>query len=197
MKSKLRDLVVVLPWLFLPLLLLVGCSSVNQYKAPSAQSAASTSRGAAIELTRGDGVAFYGELLAVEPPLVYVLQAQSGAVIALNYATAQRVVIQNYRPHAKTLWWWSAAGMATTFTHGFFLILTLPAWTISAGLATFLTTLHGQTREPDPMWARYPQGMPPSMKERIGKRPPSHENRGKRGAPADPPPDEAPENRVF
>ncbi|MBI5512467.1 MAG: hypothetical protein HY909_01790 [Deltaproteobacteria bacterium] len=69
---------------------------------------------------------------------------------------------------------WSIAGLVSTITHGFFLVISAPVWLLSGSIVTALnwspTTRLANCSEAAP-YARFPQGLPESMRERASGSP--------------------------
>jgi hypothetical protein len=105
-----------------------------------------------------------GELLAVNPCFVYVLDEKQ--TIAVPLATVEAVNVELYPSHAGAVAGLTALGTASTLSHGMFLIFTAPVW-LAVGIPSSVSLadrndfdLH---RSEAPMlfqYARFPQGLP-------------------------------------
>ncbi len=148
------------------LLAVVGCGT-PKYAAPTHKMSSSYAYGAAVRVTTPMGFVD-GELLAVESDRVYVLVPRSGIIEVPRDGTARFNVV-NYKASGTTLVVWGGLGTATTFSHGFFFILTAPAWVAMTGVSYLYTRMIGTGTEPEAKWARYPQGLPQALRSRIGR----------------------------
>lgn len=105
-----------------------------------------------------------GELLAVEQDNLMLL-TEDGAV-AMPLRRVKRVRIELYPSDALVLAAWSVGGILSTVSHGFFLILTAPAWLIlGGGLTIHSATTNKLDVEPGQFdklyqFARFPAGLP-------------------------------------
>ena len=119
-----------------------------------------------VELYEGDSVS--GELLAVDDTTVSVLTKTGTRWIAKN--NVSKVSVKLYASHAWELVGWTALGVVSTLSHGYFLIFTAPAWLL-IGLPTAAASgasnhLHVDQSHAAYLWqfARFPAGLPPAWR---------------------------------
>jgi hypothetical protein len=105
-----------------------------------------------------------GELLAVNPCFVYVLDDEQS--IAVPLATVESVNVELYPSHAGAIAGLTALGTASTLSHGVFLIFTAPVW-LAVGIPSSVSLadrndfdLHGSEAPMLFQYARFPQGLP-------------------------------------
>jgi len=118
-----------------------------------------------VEVELHEGKSVEGELLAVDDTTVTVLTKTGTRWIAKNEVS--RVSVKLYPSHAWELVGWTAAGVVSTLSHGFWLIFTAPAWLV-VGLPTAAGSaasnhLHVEEGDAVYLWqfARFPAGLPP------------------------------------
>jgi hypothetical protein len=65
---------------------------------------------------------------------------------------------------------WSAIGLASTASHGYFAAITAPSWGVVGGLSTYFAGAPERQGTCAELWpyARFPQGMPPRIADRFG-----------------------------
>jgi len=111
-----------------------------------------------------------GELIAVDGRSLYVDDARGRRSVALGKIKKVSLVLFSFGDGTGHDRWgylaWGLLGSVSTLTHGFFLILTFPAWVATAAVTTALpdddprrvVLEEGFTQ----LWplARYPQGLP-------------------------------------
>jgi hypothetical protein len=106
-----------------------------------------------------------GELLAVHST-VLVVMTDAGVVYYIPVGDVQAVRLHLMPVAPEHLGVWGAVGLATTPTHGGFLILTAPMWIVGTIAATALDTNASRPKLSGPdvahLWqyARFPQGLP-------------------------------------
>lgn len=159
--------------LFMISVMLSGCA---RNPAPAAwrltpAEAQRTARGAWIvlePLTSPDGdrsaePRIEGELIAADAGVIHILTA-SGLRSVLR-AAPRRMTIVGYRTPSAALVGWSAAGAASTLSHGGFLIFTAPMWIISGIVVAHRERRAGVFHNDDMarLFARFPQGVPPGL----------------------------------
>jgi len=118
-----------------------------------------------------------GELIAVEPESVLVLDGDRPVMLAKQAIVRARVA--GYDLHASTITTWAFLGAVTTPTHGAWLLISLPMWSLAGGIGTASAVRASVFEYPSAPWtelakyARFPQGMPAGV--------PRAALRGKRG----------------
>jgi hypothetical protein len=117
-----------------------------------------------------------GELLAVDACNAYVLH--DDVTIAVASDTIRKASIEVYPGKGGLYGVWTGLGAASTASHGFLLVFTLPVWlavgipsTVSTGNANDIQQPHGGGLLYQ--YARFPQGLPPQWRvdRRIGAPP--------------------------
>jgi hypothetical protein len=108
-----------------------------------------------------------GELLAVADDRVHVRSDQGVRVIPRREIESMRLAV--YQTAQGTLGIWGTLGTLSTLSHGFVLVLSVPVWLITATASAAvesraaLVDYPGQPLSAFVRFARYPQGMPPSV----------------------------------
>lgn len=86
-------------------------------------------------------------------------------------ATIEEARLSEYRTDWRGLAGWTSLGVLSTLSHGVFLLLSAPIWTIAGSIAAAAESraaLHDFPDEPleaFPVYARFPQGLPPGVDE--------------------------------
>ena len=107
-----------------------------------------------------------GELIALSVDTVYIL-AETLQAIPKTQITKARLVI--YDSEADELGVWTTVGALSTLTHGYGLVLTLPIWITSGGIASSIQSRKPVIDYPKSIWddfkpyARFPQGLPEGL----------------------------------
>jgi hypothetical protein len=132
--------------------------------------------GAWIVITAVDSAVVEGEFLAVDRDTVWVLR-DDGLVQSTPTARVQSSRIAWYDIRYQQTAMLAALGALTTFSHGGFLILTMPMWAI-AGSAAAASDSKAPLVDPVQigwdsarMYARYPTGLPPAFPARLPTKP--------------------------
>jgi hypothetical protein len=123
------------------------------------------------QVTTVDGGLIEGELLAVDERQVWVLGGAQGPVWSVGWIQVRKVAVQL---HANRTGWytlWSLAGLASSATHGWLALISVPLWAVggSAAVATSGPTSKARVRGKRPdvqglaQYARFPAGPPPSL----------------------------------
>jgi hypothetical protein len=111
------------------------------------------------------GPPFTGELLAIDDTNVYILVDQK--TLGIPRGAVQKASIDLMPATGVAAGIWTAAGTASTLTHGYFLVFTAPIW-LGAGIpSTVAASSHeSYVDAPNPelgriyQFARFPQGLP-------------------------------------
>lgn len=135
----------------------------------------------------------YGEIVACDPAFLYlhlnVVTGSPYAMVPWPAVTLAEVRVSSTLPYFVT---WSVLGTLSAATHGFWAIITGPVW-----LATSIPSaiwgaskdhVSGKCPELAP-FARYPQGLPPAIRERFWgpPAPPMDPGAPPSGVPSTPP----------
>ena len=140
---------------------------------PAAAEAPRSTRGGWIVLTRsGGGKAgrVAGELIAVDEAGFVVLTTTGVAKVSLPQVERARVA--GYASAWSELALWDGAGVASTLSHGGFLVFSVPMWLVGtafmageskAPLIDYPAKPVAQLRK----YARFPQGLPPGLDEAL------------------------------
>jgi hypothetical protein len=120
--------------------------------------------GFTVWVEKADGKKITGELLGVEAERLWVETAAGVQEVSVTPADRVAVKLAESDYHKTVLW--SVIGALSTASHGFFLIFTLPAWTVT-GVTTSLRAERSAEPEVAPanlpklyQFARFPQGLP-------------------------------------
>ena len=146
--------------------------------------------GAWVRIVSPDGNAVAGELLAVAPDSVFVLTLDDRVVAVARSTDTARV--EAFRGDWQGAASWAGLGALSALSHGFFLVLTAPAWGLTGAAVTYgqsrsgvFYVSDGGTRKgigpiPDQSWesaarfARFPQGLPAGVvRSRLRALPPT------------------------
>jgi len=112
-----------------------------------------------------------GEFIGVRDTVVYLLDAKRG-VLMIPMSTITFASVDFHDKETGKFAGWTVAGSLSTVTHGFWLILSFPAWILFGTISTVGVSHLGSEEEsnPDQAWwqkvtkfARFPQGLPPSL----------------------------------
>jgi len=140
---------------------------------PSPAQAAEDPYGAWIEVLARDGSEIEGELIAVQDDSVFVLTSE-GVLAALAYADAEQARSAFYRSEYGNLVLWAALGTVASISHGWFAAGTVPLWIIIGSVAAgsdsrapMETVRRDEQWSKIRMFARFPQGMPPSLDRSV------------------------------
>jgi len=106
-----------------------------------------------------------GELIAVDADTIHVLIGE----VLLSVARPVRccVTLTAFDIQYAPLALWGAAGVLSTVSHGFVLILSAPVWALAATVAAANASRAPRVQSIDPgalrPFARFPQGLPPGL----------------------------------
>ncbi len=132
-----------------------------------------------------------GELLAVEPDTLYL--SAGVAVRPVPLSRVLKVTVVAYTADSSALATWAGLGMATTFSHGYFAVFSLPIWYLVGG---GISRWHSGSGYLDVYahegvdalrhlrkWARWPQGLPEAVRHprRASPEPPPPPTEGAAG----------------
>jgi hypothetical protein len=120
----------------------------------------------------GDLDSLEGELIAVQKDSIFILR-NSDRLEGFAAEEVRSVHLQSYNPKLGTVTLWTLSGVASTVSHGFILIISLPVWIATGSLSgvAISASAHEKT-EPEgwdalACYARFPQGMPAGL-DRTG-----------------------------
>lgn len=107
-----------------------------------------------------------GELIAVGQDSIFVIG--HGGFAAVPIAFIKKGTLIAYDPDAGAFALWTVMGVASTASHGYGLLLTMPAWIIVGTATTAVETHVSKHRTKNVWWgmrkfARFPHGLPPSV----------------------------------
>ena len=157
-------------------LVLVGACAHNQSPPgflPDPEAGGNSLRGGWIELDLGDTTvakqAVMGELLAASAESLWVQPLNGSGVVVPRRYVAGSSRLTRYKATTSRITAGTIAGVVSTVTNGFILIITAPIWAITGTAAGAADTEAAQTApfpstETDAMlraFSRYPLGMPP------------------------------------
>lgn len=173
-------------------LALTGCatSSAPDLWIPEAENVDEQAFGGWIEITRDksvyDAPYVFGELLAVEDDSAVVLGVSLSSSDSIDWTSIPEPVVHviplNSIERARLFWYdsewgdmalWTTAGILSTASHGFGLILSAPIWLITGSVATRSQSRMPLVTYPDRPWhafipfARFPQGLPSGLNSAL------------------------------
>lgn len=123
-------------------------------------------RGFQVEVVMRASRSIEGELLAVDESAIWV--EVDGIARAIARADVTRVDVTLRPGYEGAYGIWGSAGTASVPSHGFYMVLTLPAWLLTwIPIVAYESSAGEDTASPDGFdalfqYARWPQGMPPS-----------------------------------
>ena len=158
------------------LLVLSGCAGSHAPKdwLPRAVDATQEAHGGWILLRLADESEHAGELIAVRADSLFVLEADE--LRGYAHAQVEHALLTGYDSQAGTIRGWMLVGSLSTLSHGYGLVISLPAWLLVGSVATFSQAHAGRvdvtttTWEKARMYARFPQGLPAEL-DRTSLRP--------------------------
>lgn len=135
---------------------------------PTSSEASTDVHGGWIELRVGGYGPVWGELVAVSPDTIWVLDGEGGRAVSTRTILEGKLTGWDTRP--ASLGWATFGGMLTTISNGVFLVFTAPAWLIVGSLAAQSQSRLADLAVPRSDWtdlapfARFPQGMPEGVR---------------------------------
>ena len=108
----------------------------------------------------------FGELIAVAPDQLTVLTATG--VVTVKKTDVDDVTLTLFSP-GNRIRGWLAAGIVSTVSHGYFLVVSIPLWSLSAVMANRQYDRFAEITYPKATWeelrrgARFPQGVPEGL----------------------------------
>jgi len=104
-----------------------------------------------------------GELIAIDETAFHVLT--TAGLQSVPRASAHRITLVGYGTPVGALDVWAVAGGISTLSHGGFLLITAPMWTIGGIVETRKEKGAGMLHDDDlaRRFARFPQGLPPGF----------------------------------
>ena len=114
-----------------------------------------------------------GEFIAFQGVSIYVLTADS--LVVLESEKIRKATLTSFDSQYGILAIWTILGGASSFSHGFGAIISIPVWTITGLIATIGQSYSPRTTYPAEDWstlsrfARYPQGIPTGLDLRTLK----------------------------
>jgi len=145
-----------------------GCLSNPDVRPRDIHSMLRDGHGGWIEITHRNASHARGELIAVEPRGLRVLEP-GDMLVYEPFEDVQEAELFEYETEQGTIGVWGTLGSVSTISHGYFAVFSLPIW-----LVTSITTASIQSRSAhlafpgNPwsefgLWARFPQGLPPNL----------------------------------
>jgi len=144
---------------------------------PSAEDLAVSPFGSYILVHKKNGTETGGELLAVQDGEVHVRSDAGVRIIPAGEIESMRAAV--YQTGQGVMGIWGLLGTASTFSHGFALILSAPIWIIGTSISAAVESRAALIDYPDqPLrafakFSRYPQGMPVAARPSWTAPPPS------------------------
>jgi hypothetical protein len=144
-----------------------GCISNPDVRARDAHSMLTDGHGGWVVITHRNQQLSRGELIAVEPRGLRVLEL--GALVYEPFEDINAAELFEYHTETGTLGIWGTVGSLSTVSHGFVAVFSLPIWLVTSITATSLESRAAHLEYPgDPWsefgsWARFPQGLPPNV----------------------------------
>jgi hypothetical protein len=120
-----------------------------------------------IVVTDLHGTEIAGELIAIDPGAVRVLDPTGLVSVARSDVASARLWAWDAE-HGSVLVW-GGLGTLSTISHGFFLLISAPIWMVTTTVTTAVAThapivsYPGAGWDKLAIWARFPQGMPPGV----------------------------------
>lgn len=146
---------------------LAGCASSPAPRARSIDQAITDGHGGWIELELAGAGEVHGELIAVDPDAVRVLELGRLRVVPRAAIGAAR--LWPWDPQADAIAVWGVVGLLSTPSHGYFLMASAPVWLITTAMFAAFESRASILAYPASswaqlaVWARFPQGMPPGL----------------------------------
>ena len=125
-------------------------------------------RGGWIAASLGPRVEIEGELISVDTGAIHVMTRLGLVSLPLTQVTEAR--LWEWDPKIDGTVVWGSLGTVSTVSHGFFLVLSAPAWILITSVVASVESRHPILDYPDhpwpefARWARFPQGMPPGLR---------------------------------
>jgi hypothetical protein len=150
-----------------------ACVSNPDPRKPTVTKMQTQGIGAWVVATSIAGWEVQGELISVTREYVHILRVgQPGAALVyLRTADVARANVYTYE-YEGGLGAMGLLGTLSTISHGFILIFTAPIWIIATAIAVASESSHVELEYPEDhtleeisRWARFPQGIPPSVDE--------------------------------
>jgi hypothetical protein len=155
---------------------LCGCVTNPDPRSPTPQAMERGGFGGWMVITTRGGQEVSGELISVETSVVRILQPSASELTWVPVTDINRAKLYRYEGDSG-FGAWGLLGTLSTISHGFFFILTAPAWILSSSIAAAAESRHVVLEWPEDswgeiaMWARFPQGMPPELDVQALTRP--------------------------
>jgi hypothetical protein len=150
-------------------LILGGCARTEIPSGLSAPSDAIREVFGAIAVVRLDSSTARGELLAVAPDTLFLIDGEIFRAVGKQDAREVTVFLQEYPLTTGAIVGTTLLGTLSTVSNGLGLVITAPLWLITGtvtGIAASADANNGDFRYPDGPWpelgkfARFPQGLP-------------------------------------
>jgi len=126
-----------------------------------------------ISITSAGNRLVAGELIAVDHDTVHVLTLRGGStLVAVPRASIVRARLWAWSTSSGGVLLWGGLGTASTLSHGYFLLASVPTWLVTTLVSAAVESNAGVFEYPGDdwarlsIWARFPQGLPPGVTER-------------------------------
>jgi hypothetical protein len=129
-------------------------------------------KGARAHLRLASGAEVRGELISAEGVYIWLLR-DDGRLVNFPVESVRDASLGVFRTREAELTAWTIVGALSTFSHGVYIIFSLPAWLLVGIPSTYVESRRGFIEYPQYSWqvlgryARFPQGLTEDMKERL------------------------------
>jgi hypothetical protein len=155
-------------------LLLAGCATVDLPKnLPTAEKAMTLTNGGWVVVTMDDNGKRGGELIALEPDTMFIMDSGSLLLIPRSRVTSAKIFLTDYPLKSGGMAAITFGGMASSFSLGWGAVFALPLWLIVGSFNSNVVAEDadkGDFMSPPAklseltMYARFPQGLPAGVK---------------------------------
>lgn len=150
-----------------------GCATAPDTWRVDPERVSETACGSWARVKLEDGSLIEGELMAVDTSVIYIHDGDALHSLPVGRISQTRTIYA--KSYDGAIGAWTAAGTASTITHGLTLVFSAPLWIVT-GLSS-MGAERGTGREiggvPSRKRARFPQGLPPSFRQRTEQLDPS------------------------
>ncbi len=147
--------------------MLIACASNPDPRRRSVEVAQRDGHGGWVIVERASGPSITGELIAVAPDAISVLDGER--LLTVPRARVRRAELWPWDPQEGKLLGWGGAGTISTLSHGVLLLATAPLWLLTTAVVTINESTASELIYPHDRWedlvkwARFPQGLPPGV----------------------------------
>jgi len=165
--QRIKVLIVIFLFLF------ISCAPLYYHPlVPELEEVPSNPYGSFIEIKLRNGYTISGELIAVSNDSVFVYSPVRIEVLDIREIKSAKIIIYRRYPNYAPIIIWGLLGTLSTITHGWWLIISAPAW-----IFVTVTAIANESSEQNKVvypnitelakFSRYPQGLPPDLKKKI------------------------------